>query len=354
MSTFVCACRAGFENDCSEELGARLAASGARVKSIVAGAATGFVLIEITQPTDRRRLLTNLTALWPVFSRQLWLSDIYLADMPSKDRVSAIVDSAAGMGTVFCDAWVETADAESTRPLLPLCRTLPVPLREGLRKRGLLSVDPRLPRLHAFFTGSTSAYIGFSLATQSAKWPMGIPRLHMPRAAPSRSVLKLDEALLTFLSGEKRQQLLRPGMLAIDLGAAPGGWTWLLASMGLRVIAVDNGRIAPAVMQLETVEHRRMDGFKFHPPRGVDWLVCDIIEQPQRVADRLGVWFAKRWCKRAIFNLKLPMKKRYAALLQAQATFEKALSGRRYELQFRQLYHDREEVTGFYQDLQIG
>ncbi|MFO1435931.1 MAG: 23S rRNA (cytidine(2498)-2'-O)-methyltransferase RlmM [Gammaproteobacteria bacterium] len=228
-------------------------------------------------------------------------------------------------------------------------------LCEGLRKRGLLSVDPRLPVcMRSSPRTPPVPTSGSASRLKAPKWPMGIPRLHMPRAAPSRSVLKLDEALLTFLSGEKRQQLLRPGMLAIDLGAAPGGWTWLLASMGLRVIAVDNGRIAPAVMQLETVEHRRMDGFKFHPPRGVDWLVCDIIEQPQRVADRLGVWFAKRWCKRAIFNLKLPMKKRYAALLQAQATFEKALSGRRYELQFRQLYHDREEVTGFYQDLQIG
>ena len=56
---------------------------------------------------------------------------------------------------------------------------------------------------------------------------MGIPRLRLP-GAPSRSAAKLEEALLYFL-GDEAERLLRGGMSAVDLGAAPGGWTWILA-----------------------------------------------------------------------------------------------------------------------------
>src|SRR3546814_12142776 len=42
-----------------------------------------------------------------------------------------------------------------------------------------------------------------------------------------------------------------------------------------------------------------------------DWMVCDMVEQPRRVAARMGEWFANGWCRQAIFNLKLPMKKRW-------------------------------------------
>ncbi|MGQ0594230.1 MAG: 23S rRNA (cytidine(2498)-2'-O)-methyltransferase RlmM, partial [Gammaproteobacteria bacterium] len=54
--------------------------------------------------------------------------------------------------------------------------------------------------------------------------------------------MKLEEALVTLLGPQERGECPRAGMRAVDLGAAPGGWSWLLGRMGLWVAAVDNGR----------------------------------------------------------------------------------------------------------------
>jgi 23S rRNA (cytidine2498-2'-O)-methyltransferase len=78
------------------------------------------------------------------------------------------------------------------------------------------------------------------------------------------------------------------------------------------------------------------------------WLVCDIVDKPARTAGMIIRWVSKGLCREAIFNLKLPMKQRYLEdkklEQRIQAELEKA--GIEVEVQFKQLYHDREEVTG--------
>ena len=135
----------------------------------------------------------------------------------------------------------------------------------------------------------------------------------------------------------------------MDLGAAPGGWSWQLVKRGLRVIAVDNGAMAPALLESGLLEHYREDGFRFRPEQPVDWMVCDIVEQPARIADLAARWLGEGWCRRSVFNLKLPMKKRYAEVMQCLDTVRARLeaTGRPYRLACKQLYHDREEVTVF-------
>ncbi len=152
-----------------------------------------------------------------------------------------------------------------------------------------------------------------------------------------------------FLEPKEQALWLKPGMTAVDLGAAPGGWTWQLVQRGLKVIAVDNGPLKGAAAGHPYIKHLRQDGFRFRPQRPVDWLVCDMVEQPQRVAALMTEWFAGGLTQRAIFNLKLPMKKRVAALHEALNGIRTALNnkGIRYQLEAKQLYHDREEVTVF-------
>ena len=43
------------------------------------------------------------------------------------------------------------------------------------------------------------------------------------------------------ITADERTRLLREGMRAADLGAAPGGWTWVLTRHGMRVQSIDNG-----------------------------------------------------------------------------------------------------------------
>ena len=98
-----------------------------------------------------------------------------------------------------------------------------------------------------------------------------------------------------------------------------------------------------ALLDSGLVEHLRADGFRYRPKKPVDWLVCDMVEQPRRIADLIAQWLSTGTCRRAIFNLKLPMKKRYEET-QACLARVRAVAG---DVRARQLYHDREEITVF-------
>jgi 23S rRNA (cytidine2498-2'-O)-methyltransferase len=97
------------------------------------------------------------------------------------------------------------------------------------------------------------------------------------------------------------------------------------------------------------VEHLRADGLTWRPRHPVDWMVCDIVLQPSRIAALVAAWIADGACRRTIFNLKLPMKKRYAEVERCAALIGDTIERRRlrYKLKFKQLYHDREEITGY-------
>jgi 23S rRNA (cytidine2498-2'-O)-methyltransferase len=137
-------------------------------------------------------------------------------------------------------------------------------------------------------------------------------------------------------------------MKAVDLGAAPGGWTWQMVQRGLRVSAIDNGRLDARLLASGLVEWQRADGFTWRPRGRVDWLLCDMVEQPSRIAELVGRWFAQRLCRYALFNLKLPMKKRLEALEDARKRLQRLTrEAGGIELRCKQLYHDREEVTVF-------
>ncbi len=245
--------------------------------------------------------------------------------------------------------WLEHADSDEGRTLSGLCRRLAPLLEAKLAGAGvLLAAARQRPRLHVLLTARERAIVGTSDPAQDSPWPMGIPRVRMPPGAPSRSTLKLAEAFLTFL-GEAEASLVRPGMRAVDLGAAPGGWSWQLAYRGLRVTAVDNGPLKGAVAQDPLVQHLREDGLSWHPRRPVDWMTCDIVEKPSRIAALVARWIAMGDARRTIFNLKLPMKRRYEEVVRCRSLIEEALAkaGVRHTLVLKQLYHDREEVTGY-------
>ena len=177
---------------------------------------------------------------------------------------------------------------------------------------------------------------------------MGIPRLKFPNASPSRSTLKLDEAFLHFIPRAEWVERLTSGMNAVDLGAAPGGGTYQLVRRGMMVTAIDNGAMAESFMDTGQVKHRMMDGFKYVPMKQiVHWLVCDMIEKPQRVAKLMAHWLLNGYCKEAMFNLKLPMKGRYQQVMDDLQTIKDAFSEHnvKYELYAKHLYYDREEIT---------
>ena len=61
------------------------------------------------------------------------------------------------------------------------------------------------------------------------------------------------------------------------------------------------------------------------PKRPVDWLVCDIVWQPATIASLVARWIGDGRARHAIFNLKLPMKKRYDEVRRCEALIRDAL-----------------------------
>ena len=176
---------------------------------------------------------------------------------------------------------------------------------------------------------------------------MGIIRLKMPGKAPSRSTLKMEEAIHWFLSTKQRAETIKNGMTVVDLGAAPGGWTWQFVQRDCLVTAIDNGPMDNDLMKTGMVEHIKTDAFTYAPTKKADWLVCDMAERPLHVSRLIARWFADDQCRNAIFNLKLPMKKRLSVVQECIELLEEKLlhAGIKHDIQAKHLYHDREEIT---------
>lgn len=339
-------CRPGFEKDLAGELTARCTKVGIASTS-QAEPDSGFVLQNIDAPQEEAQRTVGFDHL--VFARQLVWVRATLEDLPEKDRLTPLLAAINKVPGRFGRVWAETADTNEAKTLSSFLRRFMPHLERGLIEARRLHDRPELPTLHLFFIDSSKVHIALSDPYNASPWPMGIARLRMPREAPSRSTLKLAEAFYALLSEDERKTTLRAGLRAVDLGAAPGGWTWQFTYRGLLVTAIDNGNMADSVKATGLVEHVRADGFVWKPPRPVEWMVCDMVEQPSRVAQLVAEWVASGRCRRSIFNLKLPMKKRHEELERARNLIYKrmSISGREWVLRFKHLYHDREEVTGY-------
>jgi 23S rRNA (cytidine2498-2'-O)-methyltransferase len=365
-------CRAGFEPEAAADL-VRLAAHVDEETAVDAPVARGFVVAPL-RAFDAPRWLHALERSPPIFARSLFVGTgphrllDTAATRGRPDRIAPLIAqitrfcaesplsdlmSCARQSHGYTALRLETPDTNDGKELSGLARALAARLADGLRAAGVMAAAndsvaaTQATNLHVLLPDGAQAYVGASVAPWASPWPMGIPRLRMPGGAPSRSTLKLAEAFVTFL-GDRESGLLRPGMRAIDLGAAPGGWTWQLAHRGVRVTAVDNGPLKGAIRDDPLVTHLRADGLSYLPKRPVDWMVCDIVEQPSRIAALVARWIGEGHARNAIFNLKLPMKKRYDEVRRCEAIIRVAIAGARvkHTLALRQLYHDREEVTG--------
>lgn len=117
---------------------------------------------------------------------------------------------------------------------------------------------------------------------------------------PGRAYLKLWETFT--IEGLSP----RPGELCLDLGAAPGGWTWVLATLGARVFSLDKAELAPQVARLPNVNHCLGSGFGLAPEHvgRVDWLFSDMICYPERLLQVVRQWIAARACAHVVCTLK--------------------------------------------------
>ena len=118
---------------------------------------------------------------------------------------------------------------------------------------------------------------------------------------PSRAYLKLWELFTRFPEAKPA-----PGDLCLDLGACPGGWTWVLASLGAKVFALDKAPLDGRVAAMPGVTSCIGSGFGLDPRHAgsVDWLFSDMICYPSRLYEVIMRWEALGECKNFVCTLK--------------------------------------------------
>jgi 23S rRNA (cytidine2498-2'-O)-methyltransferase len=183
------------------------------------------------------------------------------------------------------------------------------------------------------------AYLGLSPAALNlSDWAGGVRRFARDKEQISRSEFKLLEALELFgVSLPARGR-------ALDLGAAPGGWTRVLRLHEQYVTAVDPGELHPRLAADSNVRHLKMtaEAYLRQGPDRYDLIVNDM-RLDGRDSARLMVGYAPFLYRDglAIMTLKLPENGREAVLDHAFNIVRQAytIAGA------RQLFHNRSEIT---------
>ncbi|MGI9574096.1 23S rRNA (cytidine(2498)-2'-O)-methyltransferase RlmM [Alloalcanivorax xenomutans] len=331
---YLALCRPGFESDLAAELSDRAADLGAAGYP-QAQPDSGCVFWENLQGDPAPILESGL-----IFARTFYPLVAAFDDLPERDRIGALWPELKRNGP-YTELYLEHADTNDRRELAGFLRGFRKALEPRLRKEGLLRSHAG-QRLHLYFDDSRHGHIGVS----PARLPLpegGIQRLRLAPEAPSRSALKLEEAMLRFL-GRGRPEGVHT---AVDLGAAPGGWSWQLARLGIKVTGIDHGRLDTRLLEEYPVRHVSADAFTWRPERPVDLVVCDVVDKPARTQSLMLKWLTQGWARTALFNLKLPMARRYResrVLLErlAEGLEKQGLAAR---INAAHLYYDREEIT---------
>jgi 23S rRNA (cytidine2498-2'-O)-methyltransferase len=167
----------------------------------------------------------------------------------------------------------------------------------------------------------------------SSPFPNGEVRFVEDRTTPpSRAYLKLWE-LFTLLGVQPKA-----GERCLDLGSSPGGWTWVLQSLGTRVVSVDKAPLAPEIAALPRVEFRQASAFALDPAEigPVDWLFSDVVCYPARLLGLVERWLESGLARNFVCTLKFQ-----GATDHAAARRFAAIPGAR----LMHLHHNKHELT---------
>ncbi|MBD2869811.1 SAM-dependent methyltransferase [Paenibacillus arenilitoris] len=190
----------------------------------------------------------------------------------------------------------------------------------------------------AIYAADSQLYAGFGTPQDMlSDWPGGAVRFQREEGQVSRAKFKLLEAERAFgLNYAKHRN-------ALDVGAAPGGWTSLLLERGLRVTAVDPAELHPSLLEYPTLTYvkRNASDVKFDAG-AFDLLVCDMSWSPMQMC-RLVLDLEPALAKgaTAVITVKLMHRKPLQTIRDVISRLSTAfVLGKA-----KQLFHNREEIT---------
>ncbi len=209
----------------------------------------------------------------------------------------------------------------------------------GLGELGADFVVKDADLIISVFAAKDHIYVGVTHPAENlSDWNGGAVRFQREEGQISRAKFKLLEAESVF--GIDFAAFRE----ALDIGAAPGGWTSFLLERGLKVTAVDPAKLHPDVLASPRLTHIRKNAnsVKFRDHQ-FDLMVCDMSWSPKLTAKMVSeLLYALVPGGTAVVTVKLLNKKPMALIQEVIGTFQEA----RLQVQrAKQLFHNRDEIT---------
>ncbi|MEV2909384.1 SAM-dependent methyltransferase [Paenibacillus larvae] len=211
---------------------------------------------------------------------------------------------------------------------------------EVIRRWGIRPVVREADQILSIYATGESLFVGLSYPDDNlSDWSGGAIRYRKEEGQISRAQFKLLEAEQTF--GLDFTNYSR----ALDIGAAPGGWTSLLLDRGLEVTAIDPGDLHPSLKRDPRLTFYRKNAAEVKLGREeFDLLVCDMSWSPKQMAKLVNELLdALQTGGTAIITVKLLHKKPFQTIKEVMKQLEPVLQLQK----AKQLFHNREELTLF-------
>ncbi len=201
-------------------------------------------------------------------------------------------------------------------------------------------LDVRSPtQILSVVADGRSLYAGISLAIHNlSNWAGGMRRFAREKGQVSRAEFKLLEAIEVFGIP------LPTGGRALDLGAAPGGWTRVLHARQQVVTAVDPAPLHPSLARQPAIRYEPLtaEAYLAQGPETFHLIVNDM-RQDARDSARLMAQFAAYLQPggTAVMTLKLPEYGYDTIITESFNILARAYT----LLGARHLFHNRREIT---------
>lgn len=292
-------------------------------------------------PLKREEAIRVVCGKEPVFLRHWFPIDAEVELSGQEGDIVRIVERAAhlfALEQVGMSAAVQVRKAESFTVGYE-----PGAVREALAQRWRETVKGETvakdaDRIVSVYVSEGTAMLGVSESRHNlSDWSGGAVRFRREEGQVSRAKFKLLEAEYAF--GLDLTRYAR----ALDIGAAPGGWTSLLLERGAAVTAVDPADLSPSLLgHPQLTYYKKNAGQVSFKDNSFDLLVCDMSWSPRQMVKLLiSLLPALRPGGMAVVTLKLMHGKPFQTLKDSVRALAPWLDLRH----AKQLFHNRDEMT---------
>ncbi|HZG56032.1 SAM-dependent methyltransferase [Paenibacillus sp.] len=236
---------------------------------------------------------------------------------------------------------VQARKAEA--PQTPKTELAPIDVKRAVddaltAAHGAIPVVQDMEYIVSVYLARDTAYVGWSTPRDNlSSWSGGAVHFRKEDGDISRAKFKLMEAEVAFGIDFGAYHS------ALDIGAAPGGWSSFLLEKGLRVTAVDPADMHPSLLREHGFTYIKKNAADVtFPANEFDLLVCDMSWDPLRMAE-----LVKRLLPSVsrdglvLTTVKLMHGKAFATLREV----ESIMAPEAKLVQAKQLFHNREELT---------